>query len=177
MRYLRKNRQTGTDTCTGFTLIEVMVVISLTCIVFFFFLPRFQNPFQPDDTKTASRWIMLKVKSLKEKSVHEQKHNLLHINLDSNRMWTTEGSMPEKELREAEEKSYRLPESIRVIDVEFPGENQVSTGTAIIAFYKRGYSDYAIIHLENSDRKQLSFIIEPFMPGVSFHDKYVNLVN
>ncbi len=174
MRHNRRNSQTWKNTCPGFTLIEIVVVISLISIMLFFSLPRFKHPFQPDDTKSVSRWIMLKVKYLKEISANEKKLNILHINLDSNKMWTTDESMMAEELQNAEEKAYRLPEGIRLLDVEFPGGNNISAGTAKINFYKRGYSDSAIIHLENSDTKHFSYIIEPFMPRVSRYDKYID---
>jgi len=88
-------------------------------------------------------------------------------------MWTTDESMPEEELHKAEEKSYRLPEEIRLLDVEFPGGLQIATGTATIRFYKKGYSDSAIIHIEHMDKKHFSYRIEPFMPNITLHEKHV----
>ena len=71
----------------GFTLIELIVVISLFSLMLFFAVPRFQFDVLSDHSKKTSRWIMLQVQALKEKSVHDQKRYVLHLSLDSNRLW------------------------------------------------------------------------------------------
>ncbi len=168
------NLSKDTNQINGYTLIEIVVVISLITLVFFFAIPRFQRSVLTDDSKDLSRWIMLKVFSLKERAVRDQKRYVLNVGLDSNRLWISDESMSEEELNNAEQSGYNLPVDIRILDVEFPDDEIISAGRADIYFYKNGYSDKAFIHIEDSNNQQLSFLIEPFLARVRLYEAYVN---
>ena len=157
----------------GFTLIELIVVISLFSLLLFFAIPRFQGSAFQDNTKTVSRWIIFNVQTLKEKAVRDQKLYVLHINIDSNTLWTTHASMSQEELQIAEANGYTLPTDITVLDVEYSNEKKTLVGQADINFYAKGYSDKAIIHIENTDNEQLSLIIEPFLTSVRMYQEYI----
>ena len=55
--------------------------------------------------------------------------------------------MTEEAVLEAAFTGYRLPDDLRLVDVEFPTDGKVSTGRVDISFYPQGYSDQALIHL------------------------------
>ena len=157
----------------GYTLIELIVVIILISLMLLFAIPRFQGDILSDNTKKVSRWIMLKVRILKERALLEQKLHVLHLSIDSNRLWTTNESMSQEELDNAELKGYELPDDIKVLDVQYPDGKKISIGRADIFFYKKGYSDKAIINMANNDNEHVSFFIEPFLTHVRMHDAYV----
>ena len=157
----------------GFTLIELIVVITLISLMLFFAIPRFQVDVLSDNTNKVSRWIMVKVHSLKEKAVREQKLYVLHISLDSNRLWVTSEIMTKEELQATEANGYELSNDINLLDVEYPDEEKISVGQADIYFYKKGYSDKAIIHISNDDNERRSFLIEPFLSRVRLYKKYI----
>ena len=157
----------------GFTLIELIVVISLISLILFLALPRFQDGFLSDNTKKVSRWIMLKARTLKEKAVREKKIYILHVSLDSNKLWTSHETMSPEELQYAEQNGYGASGDIIVLDVEFPDNEKISAGQADIYFYEKGYSDQAMIHIKNSDDDNFSFLIEPFLSHVRMYDTYV----
>jgi prepilin-type N-terminal cleavage/methylation domain-containing protein len=157
----------------GFTLIELIVVITLISLMLFFAIPRFQVDVLSDNTNKVSRWIMVKVHSLKEKAVREQKLYVLHISLDSNRLWVTSEIMSQEELQATEANGYELSNDINLLDVEYPDEEKISVGRADIYFYKKGYSDKAIIHISNDDNERRSFLIEPFLSRVRLYNKYI----
>jgi prepilin-type N-terminal cleavage/methylation domain-containing protein len=157
----------------GFTLIELIVVISLISLMLFFAVPRFQVDVLSDHTKKASRWIMLQVHALKEKAVHDQKRYVLHLSLDSNRLWVTSEIMSPEEIQAAAANGYKLSDDIKLLDVEYPGQEKISVGRADIYFYKKGYSDKAIIHMSNNDNEIFSFLIEPFLSRVHLYNKYI----
>ncbi len=157
----------------GFTLIELIVVISLISLMLFFAVPRFQGAVFQDNTQQVSRWIMLKIQALKEKAVREQQGYVLHINLNENTIWTTHDAMSEEERQTAEANGYRVPTDVNVLDVEYPNEIKASTGLADIHFYQKGFSDKAIIHIEDRHNAQRSFLIEPFLYSVRMYQGYV----
>lgn len=165
MGYLKQN--------SAFTLIEIIVVISLISLILFIAIPRFHNTVLTDNTKKTSRWITAKIRTLKESAVREQQLYVLNVDMDANRMWVSHASMTEDELQGASQKAYQLPDDIRVLAVEYPHDDKIEAGRADIYFYAKGYSDMAIIHIENSDSEQFSFRIEPFLQQVKMFQQYV----
>lgn len=154
----------------GFTLIELIVVILLISIVLVFAAPRLDVSFFSNQERKLSAWILLTVKSLKETAVKTQTSTTLHIDLDANRMWTSIGEVTDETPRENE---YALPSGYRLVDVQFPEMDKITRGVAVIRFYKKGYSDKALIHIEDSDDIQSSYLIEPFLPYVKISDTYI----
>jgi len=163
----------GSQRIKGFTLIELVVVVALISIMLFLAIPRFQSDFLADSTKKVSRWILYKVPALKENAFRKQKKYVLHVGIDSEKMWITHDNMSDEELQDAEADAFTLPDDIKFQDVEFPDENIISAGRADIYFYEKGYSDKAIIHMVHDDDHRLSFLIEPFLPRVYLYNKYI----
>ena len=161
------------DVQAGFTLIELIVVISLMGLMLFFTLPRMgDNPFL-DDSKQSSRWLIGKVQMLKEIAIRDQKQHSLHFDLDSGLIWETNESMTVEDREEAAlNNSYSLPDDLRIIDIEYPQKGKVDSGQAEITFYKAGYTDKALVHMQEDDT-YMSFLIEPFLSHVQFFEDYV----
>ena len=163
----------GFERIKGFTLIELVVVVALISIMLFLAIPRFQSDFLTDSTKKVSRWILYKVPALKENAFREQKKYVLHVGIDSEKLWITHEGMSDEELQDAEIGGFILPDDIKLQDVEFPDERIISSGRADIYFYEKGYSDKAIIHMVHDGDHWLSFLMEPFLPQVYLYSKYV----
>lgn len=164
-------RMTTNRHIRGYTLIELIVVIALLGIMIGFSVPRLHHTLFLDDTRTASRWVIGKVQRLKEAAVQNQKQYILHIDLDTNQIWDTEESMSEEDRDNAALNAYELPGNLEVIDVEFPVGGKISGERADITFYKAGYSDKALIHIQDG-AEQMSFLIEPFLTQIKLFDKY-----
>ncbi|MFC1814936.1 Tfp pilus assembly protein FimT/FimU [Thermodesulfobacteriota bacterium] len=158
---------------SGFTLIELIAVISLISIMLFFALPRFQVDMLTDNPKKVSRWILTKVRALKVAAARDQRLYGLNISIDNNRFWITNETMSEEELQNAEQNGYALPADINIVDIEFSEKGKVSIGHAEISFYKNNYSDKALIHIEDDNNRQFSFLIEPFLPNVKIYERYI----
>ena len=163
----------GFERIKGFTLIELVVVVALISIMLFLAIPRFQSDFLTNSSKKVSRWILYKVPSLKENAFRNQKRYVLHVGIDSEKMWITHDGMSDEELQDAEMDAFKIPGDITIQDVEFPDEQIISGGRGDIYFYEKGYSDKAIIHMVNDDDRRLSFLIEPFLPRVYVYNTYV----
>lgn len=158
----------------AFTLIELIVVISLIGTMLFFAVPRLQQSMFANETKKVSRWILLNVSALKDKAFKTQQRHVLHVDMVENRFWISHAAMTEKLLARAEKDGFSLPEGFRLLDVEFPGDRRVSGDTAAINFYPKGYSDRAIIHLADDNNRRRSYLVEPFLPRAKLKHKYVS---
>jgi prepilin-type N-terminal cleavage/methylation domain-containing protein len=156
----------------GFTLIEIAVVILLISIMLLVTVPRLPDSPLTDQTRKTKRWIILKVKDLKELSVREQKIYTLNVGLELNRLWVTSEDMTEENKLAAVDDGLELAADLQLNDVEYPGQLKVDSGLAEIHFFPKGYSERAMIHMEDGD-KLYSFQIEPFLSTVKVHDGYM----
>ena len=159
----------------GFTLIELMVVMLLISIVLAVIIPRFDGgPFQ-DPTKKLSRWMVNSIRHLRSTAIQKQKSQALVIDLNEQRMWIVSDGMSEEELSAATEKAFKIDRSMQIVNVQFPDQEPISTGSAEIRFFPAGYSDRALIHLENDDAERFSYLLEPLLPKVKMFDQWIDI--
>ena len=159
----------------GFTLIELVVVMALLGIMLFMTLPSFQH-ILTDDTRKASQWILVQVPRLKARAVTERTVYVLHIDLDENLLWVSNGALPTDDDMGVEKKQEKaFSEDSVLIDVAYPGGETIDSGEADIYFYPKGYSDKAVIHMEDDEGDFRSFLIEPFLSWVEMKEEYVEL--
>jgi prepilin-type N-terminal cleavage/methylation domain-containing protein len=159
----------------GFTLIELMVVMMLISIVLAVAIPRFGGgPFQ-DPVKKLSRWMIVTVKTLRSAAIQQQKTQGLVIDLSNRRMWLVDEGMDEEAVQAAaSKKAMSLPDAVRYMDVQFPQQERISSGTAEVRFYPAGYSDQVLIHVETDDDEKLTFLVEPLLPKVKIIDEWID---
>lgn len=156
----------------GFTLIEIAVVIVLISIMLLVTVPRLPDSPLTDQTRKTKRWIILKVRDLKERAVREQKTFTLNVGLESNRLWAASEGMTDENLQAAVDEGLELSGDLKLRGVEYPGDHKIDFGLAEIRFFPKGYSDRAILHLDDGDRRY-SFKIEPFLSTVRVYDGHI----
>jgi prepilin-type N-terminal cleavage/methylation domain-containing protein len=158
----------------GFTLIELMVVMLLISIVLTIAIPKFGGGAFQDPVKKLSRWMINTVKALRSAAIQQQKTQSLVIDLSNRRMWIVNEAMDEGAAQAAAaNKALSLPDAIQYMDVQFPGQERISSGTAEIRFYPAGYSDQVLIHLETDDDEKLTYLVEPLLPKVKIFDEWI----
>lgn len=156
----------------GYTLLELIVVMALMGIVFFFAVPRFEGSFFVDDAKQSSRWLIGKLQTLREEALRTRRQQVLHIDLDGNRLWETAEAMTPEETDRAVRRAQRLPGGGRVVSVDFPLQGRVNAGRAEIRFSRDGHSDRALIHLQHGET-YTSFLLEPFLSQVKIFERVI----
>ncbi|MCP4688094.1 MAG: hypothetical protein GY859_08595 [Desulfobacterales bacterium] len=161
---------------------EIIVVVALLGLVLGFSIPRFRGAFLPDDTRRMAQWIMVKSRLLKTRAVEQQRVYVLHVSMESGRLWVTGKSDAKKEKVDEPDaeavdpgtgEEFTAPEGARILDVEYAFAGKTSMGEAEIRFYPTGCSDRAFIHMEYEDGRERSFLIETFLPKVKMYDRYV----
>lgn len=160
----------------GFTLLELIVVMSLLGIMLIFTVPRFHETLFLDDTKTGSRWIIGKIQALKEAAIRNQKQYSLHINLDTEQFWETDASMSAEDLENAALNASSLPSGLKIADIEYPIRGKINSGQTDITFYKNGTSDKVLIHIQDGDQYE-SYLVEPFLSEVTRYEMYASFEN
>jgi len=176
-RFLCNGQQTTNSAQShGFTLLELIVVITLLGIMLVFTVPRFHETLFLDESKQSARWIIGKVRALKEAAIRNQTNYSLHIDLDTQRYWETNESMSAEAIEGATLDAAPLPGDLKIADVEYPNRGKIYSGQTDITFYKAGYTDKILIHFQN-DAEYVSFLIEPFLSEVTVYETYASFGN
>jgi len=132
----------------GFTLIELIVVITLVSIMLFISIPKIHRVFQ-DENRATAQWLLTQIPKLKARAISEKTLIRMHVDVSDNRLWVSTGAMSEAAMEQARNRAKQLPDTQRLADVEYPETGRIDTGEALIRFYPKGYSDKAIIHLQD----------------------------
>ncbi len=171
------------STNRGFTLIELIVVISLIGLLAGISAPRFQAAMTSDGIRRTSAKIMGTVAHLKNRAVKERTNYNLIFDVSGNRIWIEEEKPPGKKSSTQDETkeedvsadAYELSDGISITDIEFADDNIVTSGRAKIHFNREGWSSMAAIHIAADDDEHMTFIIEPFLDRVEVFKSYQSL--
>ncbi len=167
---------------TGFTLIEVLVVLSLLAIMMFFAFPRLSAFIHLNTRDEAARWIIAANMQLKNRALSHQQPHVLRVDISHNRMLALVRSQEEEsgsdasgdQEAELEDLSRFAPQDdLAITGVAFSPAETIATGTADIVFHEQGYSDQAVIYMTAGDRL-FSFYIAPFLSRVAVYDGHVD---
>jgi Tfp pilus assembly protein FimT len=156
----------------GYTLLELIVIMALIGIVFFFTIPRLENSFFIDDAKRSSRWLIAKLQSLREEALRTHRQQVLNIELSGGLFWETSAAMTPEQIEQALHRAQLPPGGGRVVAVEFPYQGRMIAGRAQIRFFPDGSSDRALVQVRNGDLTT-TFLIEPFLSQIKMFDQAV----
>lgn len=150
----------------GFTLMELIVVISIISLMLFFTIPNLSGTLQPQSSRDASRWIIHAEQKLRENAIRHNVRYTLHVDLPAGKIWFSNELMEADEIEELASKAVKLGEDVVISEVEFPLKDKIAHGGAEIHFYPKGYADKAVIRINKGSYDNFNLLIEPFLPGV-----------
>lgn len=158
----------------GFTLIELMVVMLLIALMLAVAVPKLDTAILQDPKRKTNRWMINTTRALRTAAIEKQKIYSLVIDIDSNRMYPVGEEMDEEARASAAEKAFKLPSTIRIVDVQFPNRERTVSGNAEILYYPGGYSDMALINLEDDDAQRFSYKLEPLLPKIRVLEEWIS---
>ena len=163
----------------GFTMIELIVVLVIISIMLVFAVPKLSYQMFRDDMETTLNWIVFNVSKYKIQARNEGTQYLMCLSSDTNLIEIKENSKKNLEDNSADNLAegnviarLQLPESISIDDVEFnrPGKDKDLTNDSCILFYKKGYSDQAVIHISDDSGNFFSCMIQPFLQKTKIYE-------
>jgi len=157
---------------SGFTLMELIVVLVIITVFLVFAIPGFSRKIFRDDKDITLNWIVLNAGKLKKDARLQGKDLFMCINTDTNTIsirQTPQG--PDSDDTDVISE-FVVPEDVTLDGVEFnrPGK---ADNDSCVQFYKKGYSDHAIIHLTNTDGTAFSCLIQPFLHKAMVYESHL----
>ncbi len=155
----------------GFTLLELVVVMALIAIMFSLAVPNIRNALYTDPLKSTARRLTGLVAEAGQDAVASHSSRLLVYDV-SMRMFRLQAGNDEKH-------AVRLavPASIRVTDFMSVHGGTRSSGRMEIRFSRQGYVDKTLIHLQDTDGREMTLMLSPFLGVSRLFAGYLDLEN
>lgn len=158
---------------SGFTLIELMVVMGIISSLLVFSLPVFRDLAVFSGGKNQVGDMARLIDDLKKRAVEQNAEMVLHMDTASNMVWVTGEHMDAAQIEAAKENGVQLSGDIRVSGVEYPEMTLTNFLEFQIRFSRHGYSDAAHIHIMEN-QKNITLKIAPFLSRVQIADGHVH---
>ena len=167
-------------------LIVVMFIISLMLV---FALPELSHRIVRDDTELAINRIIQNIRKLKQEATSQNKdlymcfqmaNNIVSMGEISGEDQTLDDQTLENQTLEnhtlapESSSSFTLTDEISIENIIFSDDRPYTEARPCIRFYKKGYSDWAVIHLSNDAGSHFSLVVQPFLHKIQTHEGYVD---
>jgi prepilin-type N-terminal cleavage/methylation domain-containing protein len=171
-----KDSSSGRTGCSGFTLIEVMVVVVLLGIAMAVVAPRISRSMFASDIKLATRQLGALVQVTRDRAVRSHRQYRLNYDLNTGELWVTYVA-PSGEVVEDERtlvRRRRWPGRIRLVDVltQFQGRRREDTSEVFTVFLPSGFIERSLLHVTDGDQRY-TLVIDPLTGAVQRRDGFV----
>ena len=156
----------------GFTLIELVIVVTIIAITVGYAAPRLFTGFTTSGLDQATRDLSAIVQYTQSQAVKRHKPYYVRFDFDEDLVGMyakPEGSGLEPEL----EKKIKLPDGVSLQGVKSPYQPKKEQGRIEIAVTSEGIVEPAVIYLEGSQNKVYTLEIKPFSGKFRIYDHYV----
>ncbi|MBN1473950.1 MAG: prepilin-type N-terminal cleavage/methylation domain-containing protein [Syntrophaceae bacterium] len=159
---------------TGFTLVELMVVIALIGIILVLAVPTTRNALTGDGIKKASRQLIGLERKLRVEAVRDQADYILCLDLPTSSYWIVTADMTAEKENEVKKSARKLSAGARILDIVFPDNKKFSEGEVRIRFGKNSICPPMVIHL-GDEEERMTIVVNPFMGVTGIYDEYKDI--
>ncbi len=163
---------TGSSTeaaSAGFTLLELTVVLALVAIMISLAVPNIRSALYTDELKSAARRLTGLVARAGQDAVTRHRPGQLVYDA-SGRVFRLEGNGTGRQTS-----TMRLPESVRLVDIMSVHGGTRSSDRMTIRFSSAGYVDKTLIHLRDTDGREMTLMLSPFLGVTRLYAGYLDL--
>jgi len=164
---------------SGFTLLELSVVLLILGIAVSFLAPRLRDPEGMALASSTAR-LATAARYLYDEAAYRRVPMRLNLDLDHQTYFVTElGSDPDKiefvPTRSPLARPVALPDSVAFRDVVLPAVGVVTEGTVFAQFSPEGWADPLVVHLRSRNGGETTMAIEPLTGRTRIADTYVTV--
>jgi len=159
---------------SGFTLLELLVVIVLMGVILALAVPSTRDVFTGDNLKKASRQLIGLEKKLRVEAVRDQMDYILCLDLPNSAYWVIAADMTPEKQDEIKKRPQHLPSGVVILDIVGENNKKQSADEAKIKFGKKNICSPSVIHLAYEENR-MTMVINPFLGVTDVYDKYVDI--
>ena len=155
---------------SGFTLIELIVVIVLIGVFLSLGMPSLREGIYADPLKTAARKLIGIVNNVRQLALENRREYIVTIDSNERRFWyNAEGPATEEEIEREGELSF--PDTIAVSEVTTEIQNNANLDQVLIWVSDKGYVDRTRLRLVDESGETLYLDFYPFITEVGISDE------
>jgi len=151
------------DATTGFTFVELMVVLFLLGFILLLTFPNFRQLFGPEDTKRAVLAFVGSLRHAQSQAATTKQRYRLNVDVKDNAYFTSVEGEKGKFVRDASPQGQitHLPPGVIFLDFYHPERGKVREGAAYVEFSPTGWAEECTIHLKKSEQEVFTLFVHP----------------
>ncbi len=158
---------------SGFTFVELMVVVGIFTIVLLFSIPVFRQIHLTSNASDHVTGLIVFLENLKLRAMVENKNFTLYMDSGSGKIYVTDDTMDEDARQVALNNGVSLKGDLQLLNLEFPDDDTRPDDDKSICFFSKGYSDRVLIHVREESR-EMTIQLCMFQKKVHLIDRYVS---
>jgi len=159
---------------SGFTLVELLVVITLIGVVLALVAPATRDAITVDKLKKASRQLIGLERKLRVEAVRDRTDYILCLDLVGATYWVVTSDMTPEKISEVKKAARKLPADVSFVDIAAEKNIKQSEGEARIKFGKNNLCPPFVLHLAEGDDR-MTLVVNPFLGVTAVYDRYVDI--
>lgn len=179
-------RETGRETRdarrtidSGFTLLEVTLVLLILAVIISFAIPKLRDS-STQELQSHVRRLATTFRFLRNEAVLNGRTYMLNYDLDQQRYWITSEDVPggvsagdgaAKDELGLFARPVALPNTVAFSDIVFQGIGKLQQGQMFTRFYPDGFVEPTVVHMDNG-REAFTLTVWPLTGQVTIYDGY-----
>ena len=158
---------------SGFTLMELLVVMVLLSLITAFAVPRIRTSLITDQLKASARRLIGLISETGQEA--RRSHHAWQIVYDpARKRFSAQAYIPQISTESVNQafRSVTLPEEVRIVDITTAQNGVRNAGEIRLRFTGRGYTDQTLIHLSDDEGNNLTLALSPFLGTIRTYDSY-----